>query len=217
MISRIFFLLLFNVPTLIGVIFFQWSVPEILLIYWLENIIAGCFYFWKMKKVKQYTNLHKNHENIKEYIHTQKNMKNKSKLQPAQTAKQMIQDWKRTYIAFSVGHGFFVILLAIVLWGLNSENLQTLGVVLLLLCIDYTIAYNFHFLNKKEYQIVTVEALIRNAKMRLVILHLTIIFGVLAASLKDTNQYWFVVILIALKIGTELLSANPYFLPAETK
>lgn len=215
MFQNLIFALVFNAPTIIGVTFLGWSIPEILMIFWLENIIAGIFCYLKMWRVKKFLKNEKMSASIQDEPPQAKLGQKSSKANSGvssetsvesaiDTAENTIDKWKTNYGAFTIGHGVFVILIAGLFWGFNYQNIQSLGAAVLWLLIDYAVAFKLGFLDKKMYQKVTVEILASLSQIRLGILHLSLIFGLMGAVFGKSNLYWFAAILMLLKMLSEI-------------
>jgi hypothetical protein len=178
-----------NLVPLIGVLWFGWSIWTILTIYWVENGIVGFYNVLKMSAVSGIGKL------------------------------AVIPFFIFHYGMFWLVHGIFVLTLPTfvpfgggvggvdrevsldaVLAGPNAASIVIAGVGLF---ISHGVSYGLNFLRAGEFRRVTATDLMSAPYRRVVILHLTIIFGAFAVVLTGA-QLFPLLILIALKTGVDL-------------
>lgn len=179
-------LVLANLVPLAGVLWFGWSIWTILTIYWLENGIVGFFNVLKMAAVHGAGKL------------------------------AMIPFFIVHYGMFWLVHGIFVLTLPTFLpFGASGEvspslhpasagpNVASVVVAGIGLFISHGLSYLLNFIRGGEFRRITASDLMAAPYRRVVILHLTIIFGAVAVALTGA-QLLPLLILIALKTGMDL-------------
>jgi len=180
-------LVLANLVPLAGVLWFGWSIWTILTIYWLENGIVGFYNVLKMAAV------------------------------PGAGKIAMIPFFVVHYGMFWLVHGIFILTLpTFVPFGggsgdldptvdsaLASANVASIVVAGVGLFISHGVSYLLNFIRGGEYRRVTATDLMGAPYRRVVILHLTIIFGAFAV-VTTGAQLFPLLILIALKTGVDL-------------
>jgi hypothetical protein len=169
-----------NLVPLVGVLWFGWNMWTILTIYWVENGIVGVFNVLKMAAVAGMGKL------------------------------GVIPFFVVHYGMFWFVHGVFVLTLpsfapfagmvGATPAGADFGNVAVAAVVLFL---SHGASYAFNFLGRGEYRNTTAMALMSAPYRRVVILHLTIIFGAFAVILLGA-QVLPLVILVALKTAVDL-------------
>lgn len=167
-------LIVANAIPLIGVLFFGWSVWNILVIYWLENGIVGFFNVMKMARA--------------DGSQAPAGANFMVNGQPAASLSKfgLIPFFVMHYGLFWFVHGIFVLTLpAFMSLGLSSGPGLDLdpGAVLLAavaLAVSHGLSYWWNFLRGGEYRRVTPAQLMFAPYRRLIALHLTIIFGAMA-------------------------------------
>lgn len=164
-----------NLVPLFGVLFLDWSVWNILVIYWLENGIVGVINVLKMSAAtgEEASGL---------------TMAMTINGQPATSVSKLglIPFFVMHYGIFWLVHGIFVLTLPAFL-SLASDTPMELafGAVLFAaagLAISHGLSFWWNFLRGGEYRRTTPAVLMFQPYQRLVALHLTIIFGALAVS-----------------------------------
>jgi hypothetical protein len=161
-----------NLIPLIGVLFFGWSVWNILVIYWLENGIVGLINVLKMSVATG--------DEVTPGVTFVVNGR------PATSATKMglIPFFIVHYGIFWFVHGIFVLTLP-AFFSLMSDDGMTLdlGPVVFAavgLAISHGLSFWWNFLHGGEYRRTTAAALMFAPYRRLVALHITIIFGAFA-------------------------------------
>jgi hypothetical protein len=202
-------LILANVVPLAGVLWFGWSVWTILVIYWLENGIVGLFNVLKMAAASG-------------------------------SGKSIIPFFIVHYGMFWLVHGIFVMTLPLFATIGSSVELEPIGMPVppmgvdgtgtasagpnlagvaiagIFLFISHGLSYLFNYLGRGEYLRTTAGDLMFAPYKRLVILHLTIIFGGLAVATTGAGLLP-LVILVALKTAMDLgFHVREHRAPTET-
>jgi len=161
-----------NLIPLIGVLFFGWSVWNILVIYWLENGIVGLINVLKMSVATG--------DEVTPGVTFMVNGR------PATSATKMglIPFFIVHYGIFWFVHGIFVLTLP-AFFSLMSDDGMTLDLgpvvfAALGLAISHGLSFWWNFLHGGEYRRTAAAALMFAPYKRLVALHITIIFGAFA-------------------------------------
>jgi hypothetical protein len=189
-----------NLVPLIGVLWFGWSMWTILTIYWVENGVVGLFNVLKMAAVAGIGKL------------------------------GVIPFFVVHYGMFWFVHGIFVLTLPSFVpfsgAGVSAVELQgapgavaydvrildtttagadfgNVAIAAVVLFISHGLSYVFNFIGRGEFRRTTAMALMSAPYRRVVILHLTIIFGAFAVVMLGA-QVLPLVILVALKTAVDL-------------
>jgi hypothetical protein len=191
-----------NLIPLAGVLFLGWNVWAILLLYWLENGVIGIFNVLKMLRAEGQEEPGGGGMRV--------NGRAASTMQKA----GLIPFFCIHYGIFWVVHGIFVLTLP-VFGMIGAEEVGesvgilagvdpfTVAVALVALTISHGISYRFNFIGRGEYRRVTPSGQMFAPYGRLVVLHITIIFGALAIGLTGAPAAA-VAILVGLKIALDL-------------
>jgi len=184
-----------NLIPLIGVLFFGWSVWNILVIYWLENGIVGVINVLKMSVATG--------DEVTPGVTLMVNGR------PATSATKMglIPFFIVHYGIFWFVHGIFVLTLP-AFFSLMSDDGMTLdlGPVVFAavgLAISHGQSFWWNFLHGGEYRRTTAAALMFAPYKRLVALHITIIFGAFAVMFTGAPAAA-VAVLVAIKTAIDL-------------
>jgi hypothetical protein len=197
-------LILANLIPLAGVLFLGWNVWAILLLYWMENGVVGVFNVLKILRAEG-----------------QEATDGSGPLVNGRAASSMskaalVPFFVIHYGMFWVVHGIFVVTLP--LFGMMGdlaggdaempgvlEGVQPLaiGFALIALTVSHGVSYRFNYIGRGEYRRATPSGQMFAPYGRLVVLHITIIFGALAISLTGAPAAA-VVILVVLKIMLDL-------------
>ncbi len=185
-------LVLANLVPLCGAILFRWSVFPILLLFWLENVVVGLFNVLRMIVV--------------------------SPADPkALVAKVfMIPFFCVHYGAFTAAHGFFVIgvfgnAFADRTVGGSPGPEMIIGVVreyhllyaALFLAASHGFSFVANFIGRGEYRRTSLAALMGKPYSRVVVLHVTIIFGAFLVMMLGSSLPA-LIILIGLKVAIDV-------------
>jgi hypothetical protein len=169
-----------NLFPLAGVLFLGWDLAAVLLLYWAESAVIGVFNVLKMLAAK-------------------------SGLVPAQ---------KAFFIGFFMVHyGLFMFVHLVFLWVILSRGLsapgfgvQTLAVIragLLMLFVSHGSAFLLQYLGKGEFRSASEKLLLFQPYGRIVIMHLSIVFGAAAYWLSG-RRLVLLVLLVLLKIAADV-------------
>jgi hypothetical protein len=184
-----------NLIPLIGVLFFGWSVWNILVIYWLENGIVGVINVLKMSVATG--------DEVTPGVTFMVNGR------PATSATKvgLIPFFIVHYGIFWFVHGIFVLTLP-AFFSLMSDDGMTLDLgpvvfAALGLAISHGLSFWWNFLHGGEYRRTTAAALMFAPYKRLVALHITIIFGAFAVMFTGAPAAA-VAVLVAIKTAIDL-------------
>lgn len=184
-----------NLIPLIGVLFFGWSVWNILVIYWLENGIVGVINVLKMSVATG--------DEVTPGVTLMVNGR------PATSATKMglIPFFIVHYGIFWFVHGIFVLTLP-AFFSLMSDDGMTLDLgpvvfAALGLAISHGLSFWWNFLHGGEYRRTAAAALMFAPYKRLVALHITIIFGAFAVMFTGAPAAA-VAVLVAIKTAIDL-------------
>lgn len=167
-----------NLLPLCGVLFFNWSVYEVLLLYWSENIIIGVFNlarFWTvLRRRGDYSVLF---------------------LGPFFCVH---------YGGFAFGHLVFLRSL----FGADSGGGELSGMFaasFLALLASHAVSHVVNFIGRREYAQVTTRELMSAPYARVVVLHLTVLFGGFAVN--ALGQPWYALaVLVLVKLGMDIVA-----------
>ncbi len=146
-----------NCVPLIGVLFFRWRLSEVMVLFWAESAVIGFYNVLKLVKVDKWGTLF--------------------------TAPFFIGH----YGGFMTGHFLFIYYFFVL--GLPTKTVEEhvltalanlfipLWPALLALFFSHGVSYVVNFLGQKEYEKMTTKQLMNDPYKRIVIMHLTIIFG----------------------------------------
>ncbi len=185
-----------NVIPLLGVLFLDWSVWNILVIYWLENGIVGFFNVLKMMAAT-------GEDAGPGPAITVNGQPATSMSKPA-----LVPFFVVHYGIFWFVHGIFVLTLPVFLMfgsGTTSMDLDPGAVLVaaIALAISHGLSFFWNFLHGGEYRRVTAAGLMFSPYRRLIALHLAIIFGATAVMLTGAPTA-VVAILVAVKTLLDL-------------
>ncbi len=187
-----------NAVPLIGVLFFGWSVWTILIVYWLENGIVGAFNVLKMARA----------EGGESSGAAGWTINGRPAAGMAKAA--LIPFFIVHYGLFWVVHGVFVLTLplfaSIGSGGADigpGPSLWTILFALVVLFVSHGLSYLFNFIGSGEYRRVTPIGQMFAPYGRLVILHVTIIFGAILVALTGAPVVA-VAVLVVLKTALDL-------------
>ena len=202
-------LILANLVPLAGVLWFGWDVWGILIIYWLENGIVGLFNILKMRKAAAPED-----GSPMAAADTRRRLSGlRINGRPPNSAEKatLIPFFVMHYGIFWVVHGIFVLLLpTFALMGADGApdfgtTLDPLGIVVVLVCllISHGVSYRLNFIGRGEYLRTTTAQQMFAPYGRLVVLHLTIIFGAILIGMTGASAAA-IVVLVLLKIALDL-------------
>lgn len=185
-----------NLWPLYGAWYLGWGVYELIVLYWLENVVIGVFNLLKMAT-----------------LHS-------SGLGATVGKFFMIPFFTVHYGMFTAIHGMFVIMM----FGPKEEGkgaggpfdvlaqsgiLQVEGmqVALLLLLVSHLVAYFYDYIRSGEYRHSSLQTLMHAPYKRVVVLHLTIIFGgFLVMALHE--PLWALAVMISIKLIGDIIASK---------
>jgi len=177
-----------NLIPIIGVLFFQWNVFFLMVLYWAENVIVGF-----MNVVKMVT---------------------KKFLQKEDAGRSDIPFFMVHYGMFTLVHGVLVF----ILFGMRSQtgnfqitkSLQWIWeqpgfwVAIAGLFLYHFVSFLVHFIHAEEFKYKTMDSLFWAPYQRVVILHVAVLLSAFFIN-KTGEMIWSLVILIVLKIFVDLV------------
>lgn len=171
-------LILANIVPLIGVIFFGWDVFQLILLYWSETVIIGLYNILKIIKTAKWIGLF------------------------------LVPFFIIHFGGFSAGHLFFILLLFNPEGTVrsstipNAEILLPIVIPLIIPIIGFFISHGISFINNfiknKEYKKLANTDLMSAPYKRIVIMHITIVFGGFL-TLLFSQQLAFLILFVILK------------------
>ncbi len=187
-------LLLANLMPLYGVWFLGWGVFELILIYWFENVIIGVLNIFKMALGRAATPL-----GVGEKLFS-------------------IPFFMFHYGMFTMVHGVFVVALFgpegmqqnaqgpfDVIFMNDFTSIEGFAVALMLLVLSHATAFYWDFIRNGAYTHSSVKTLMHEPYNRVLVLHLTIIFGGFAVMALQ-EPLWALVVMIVIKVIVDIIS-----------
>lgn len=185
-----------NLVPVAGVLFFDWSVSSVIILYWFENIVIGVVNVLRMLKAGS-----AEHDAV-----------NGMKF-------VLIPFFIFHYFFFCAGHGVFV-------FGMFPDEsgyfageagfsfigtlyraieifATPLAVAAAALAISHFVSYFLNYLGGREYEQLDLRKLMALPYGRIVVLHLTIIFGGFA-TMSLGEPIWLIFIMMAVKVAVDL-------------
>lgn len=185
-------LVLANLPPILGVLYFDWDVFPIILLFWLENVVVGLFNVLRMLWVKP--------------------------SQPTQWLAKifMVPFFIFHYGMFTLVHGVFVLALFGERYLEGNTLLQGsavrhaaadygLGIFVFALVVSHGYSFVWNYVRGGEFRSVTLGTLMHRPYGRVIIMHVVIIIGGLLVMTFDSPPLA-LVLLIVLKTGLDLLA-----------
>lgn len=183
--KSLLFLVLANLVPLFGLVFLSWDLFAIIFFYWAENIVIGFYNVVKIITTAVY----------------EKNKKTKN--QPTVIQYAFITGlFTFHYGMFTFVHGLFIG----ALFGPSNISINILITSIIFLFVSHGASYLINFIGKEEYKKISVGTLFTQPYKRIVVVHLTIIFGGGVAKILGI-PIWSLVVMILLKI---LLDASAH-------
>lgn len=211
-----------NLVPLAGVVFWQWSVSSIVILYWFENVVIGLINVARMlmfapaesslaavvgvpRARASVLGQAVGHLNVKAIAYGIKFF--------------MIPFFIIHYFMFCAGHGIFIFAmfedqagyfpepagmeLIGTLWRAVDIFATPLAVAAAVLALSHVVSFLVNYIGGGEYRRLDLQRLMMMPYGRIVVLHLTIIFGGMA-TMALGEPIWVLVILVILKIGVDL-------------
>lgn len=198
-----------NLVPLAGVLWFGWDVWAILIIYWLENGIVGFFNVLKMRRASGPEGEASDGAGRGGLTMTGVTINGRPASESGKAA--LIPFFIVHYGLFWLVHGVFVLTLPLfAIMGTGGEpdfgpTFDPLAIAFVVagLFISHGVSYLFNYIGRGEYLLTTAASQMFAPYGRLVILHITIIFGGIAISMSGAPAAA-IVILVALKTFMDL-------------
>jgi hypothetical protein len=198
-----------NLVPLVGVLWFGWDVWGILIIYWLENGIVGLFNVLKMRHAEG-----REDGSPVATVDTRRRlngMRINGRPVTGTDKAALIPFFVMHYGMFWLVHGIFVLLLPVfALTGPDGgqdlgTSLTPFGILVVLVClfISHGLSYRLNYIGRGEYLRTTPTQQMFAPYGRLVILHITIIFGAVLIAMTGAPAVA-IVVLVLLKIALDL-------------
>jgi hypothetical protein len=200
-------LIVANIYPLIGVLFFGWTPGSILFLYWFETLIVGFFNVLKMI-FAQGSELP---EKAKDTIDAAVPINERTYYYVNQALKfVMIPFFIIHFGGFSLGHGIFVFsLVNNRLGGTAGLSLQEVTTEILggvaMLFISHLLSFYINFIGKGEYKNATVNQLFSQPYARVVIMHLTLIFGMML-TMTLGSPFFMIALFVVLKMVADVIA-----------
>ena len=186
-------LILANLIPLIGVLFFGWSVWNILIVYWLENGIVGVINALKMARAEGQAQ--------------PEGMTMNGRPVAANNKLTLIPFFLVHYGIFWVVHGIFVLTLPFLFTGepgsASGVDPGTILFAAIALAISHGVSFWWNYLHGGEYRRISAAQLMFAPYGRLMALHMTIILGALAIATTGA-QAAAMAVLVMIKLAIDL-------------
>lgn len=176
-----------NLVPLAGVFILGWDVAAILFLYWAENLVVGVFNLVKMKTARGSD------------INSEYSISGRSSGKVSRWGLMLF--FLVHYGMFTLGHGVFVL----ALFGLPAAAPDWLATSLLLLVASHGVSYYQNFLKGGERDRVSYQDLFMQPYARVMVMHITIIFGGFFLQALGSPPAALAV-LVMLKIGMDIVS-----------
>ena len=173
-----------NLAPIIGVIFFEWQLFPLILLYWIENVVIGVFNAFKMLTCS-------GSESVIQRIF-------------------MTLFFSVHYGMFCFGHGTFVV----DLFGGDLDSMPAalqvitqngLQLALIALVVSHGFSFLQNFLIRGEFRQMSVSEVMFSPYKRIIVLHVFIIFGGMALQTFGVTQIG-LIFLAVVKIGADLMA-----------
>ena len=211
-----------NAVPLLGVLFLQWSVSSVIVLYWFENVILGVINIARMilfspSEEAIATAVSANQEQLGEASAALRSLN--LPLFAHGFKLFLVPFFAIHYFMFCAGHGVFVFSLfpddagyfaesnGIDLFGSLWRAVEIFSTPLALaatvLALSHVVSFLVNYIGGREYQRLDVRNLMTMPYGRIVVLHITIIFGGFV-TLALGEPIWVIVILVLVKTGVDL-------------
>lgn len=191
-------LLVFNLIIMVLAIIFQWSVSEMVILYWVENLIIGFYNIIKMYMARGTMKPIESTTRINDHEVAMKTLSG-----PA--ARTMLTFFFMVhYYGFCVGHGIFVFNFFGKEAFIDGYSALYLGVICLF--ISHGISILFNYIRPKKYLETNVAKQMLKPYIRIVFVHIYIFIGGAVAGLFGADSWVMIIPFIGLKIFIDLIS-----------
>lgn len=196
-------LIVANLAPLAGVLIFDWSISSVIILYWFENIVIGCLNVARMM------------------LASPDGIPGASMPAAAMHGIKifLIPFFIFHYFFFCAGHGVFVFSLfpdeqgyfpqtdGFSMLAILRHAIEIFGTPLAFaataLALSHLVSFAVNTIGNREFERVNIMQLMGAPYSRIVVLHMTIIFGGLATQLLGA-PLWLIVVFVAVKIGVDL-------------
>ncbi len=184
-------LIISNLIPIVGVIFWQWNITDIIFLYWIETLVMGVLNIPKIKKAQglpendQKKDIKINGVDINQF-----------------NKKGLIRFFLFTYIIFNIMH--FILIL--VIFGLPSMTLYSILIASLSIFISHYISYKTNFIGKNEYLNISPARVALQPESRILIVTLVVMLGGFFTQKLFGGNFMALIILVTLKILVDLYS-----------
>jgi len=202
-----------NLVPLAGVVFLGWSAWQILVIYWLENGVVGGFNVLKMMKAEGSGD------------GTSHSMASGWRSSDGRSRGALIRFFCMHYGIFWFAHGVIVFSLLPLFNAMAPDGGSSvpttpdplgIGLAVVALVISHGLSYRFNFIGGGEYKRVTPKGQMYKPYGRLMVLHVTLIFGAFAIALTGASAAAVAILVllkIALDVGLHLAEHRDIYIP----
>jgi hypothetical protein len=200
--GAIVFALLVNAVPLVGVLYFEWSAINVLVLYWFENLMIACCVFIRLL-------LHRFWTRKRGYWRRTNRLGIQINNKPATMG--LIGEYAVASFGFTLAHGIFVGGIAMIvhqnypdqpMWQLSWPQVSR-GALAIAAFLGIELAIDLMTIRRASFAAIRDYAQARMG--RVVVLHLAIIFGMMAMAMSNSPM-GVLYVLIALKTGSDLLS-----------
>jgi hypothetical protein len=177
-----------NIVPLLGVLFANWRVFDILALFWLENVVVG---FLNIAKMVLARGGNPSNEIKSVFMVIQK--------------LAAIPFFTVHYGGFVAIHGVFLFMGMRELFGDTSTSTDPKWLALTVagLAVSHGISFFVNYIGRGEFRRTTISMLMGRPYGRVVAMHVTIIFGGFVV-MSSGNPVWMVILLILIKVGIDL-------------
>lgn len=173
MTKSIISLISINLLPLIGVIWGDWNIAEILLLYWSENIAIGFFNYIKMGRAKKVEEFSPKMEIL---------IKHANRRGDGTLKKEKDRKFKMTFFLLHFGfftfiHGILVFVLVGIFFGLLKLSWLSIILTSLFFFVSHGVSYWFNFIQKGECNTVSAERLFWQPYKRIFVMHAATLIG----------------------------------------
>jgi hypothetical protein len=186
--TSVFLLLAANIVPILGIIFFKWNVVNILFLYWAESAVIG---FWNVMKILSFQGAKKERASVTFF------------------SKAFASLFFIVHFGgFMAGHFMFIFALAqgitdIAVHPLDLLAATWIGIASLFVSHGYSFVFNFLLGNERKQG--NEGRLMLQPYARIIVMHLTIIFGFTLVSIFG-QPIMLLLLFVVLKTGVDLAS-----------
>jgi hypothetical protein len=190
-------LIVANLVPLFGALFFGWGVFLVLITYWIESAVIGFYTILKMIISKGIAN---------------QNAPVSLVLKQKKIADNLVMNHlMKIFLVpfFMIHYGGFMSVHLIFIFAISSmsntgfpsltESLLTISIAAISLFVSHGLSFYYHFIKEKQYEKAVAAAIMMSPYPRIVVMHLTLIFGgffILAAQIPAALISLFIILKI---------------------